>query len=118
MVEEIAKSWNISSKVNMELNLVLEELFTNIVFYAFPDRKDHLIEIVFELLSPGLLRIKLEDDGRHFDVMEAAKEVNINASIDERKIGGLGIHFVKQLMDEMNYVRRNNKNIVTLIKHL
>lgn len=117
-VDEISRLWNISSKVNMELNLVLEELFTNIVFYAFKDKKEHLIDIDFTLSSSDVLMIVITDDGRYFDLMEASEEVNIDASLEERKVGGLGIHFVRQMMDEMIYERKGGKNVVTLRKYI
>ena len=50
--------------------------------------------------------------------MEAAEEVKIDAALEERKVGGLGIHFVKQMVDEMNYERKAGKNIVTLTKKI
>ena len=117
-MEEISKEWNISSKANMELNLVLEELFTNIVFYAFPDNREHQIDITFSLFESGILEIRLMDDGRYFDLMEAAEEVKLDAALEERKVGGLGIHFVKQMMDDMVYERKGGKNIVTLTKKI
>jgi len=117
-MEEISKDWNISSKANMEINLVLEELFTNIVFYAFPDNREHQIDLTFSLFESGILQITLVDDGRYFDLMEAAEEVKIDAALEERKVGGLGIHFVKQMVDEMNYERKAGKNIVTLTKKI
>ncbi|MBN1197778.1 MAG: SpoIIE family protein phosphatase, partial [Bacteroidales bacterium] len=117
-IEELSAEWNISSKASMELNLVLEELFTNIVFYAFPDKKEHLIDIRFSLPPSGVLEIVLMDDGKYFDLIEASEEVKLDAAIEERKVGGLGIHFVKQMMDEMHYQRKGGKNIVTLKKYI
>ena len=117
-VEEISRDWNISSKASMELNLVLEELFTNIVFYAFTDKKEHLIDITFSLSSSGILEVVLVDDGKYFDLIEASEEVNLDAALEERKVGGLGIHFVKQVMDEMSYERKRGKNVVTLRKYI
>jgi len=117
-VDEISRDWNISSKINMELNLVLEELFTNIVFYAFPDKKEHMIEIRFSLSSSSILEVVIIDDGNYFDLIEASSEVKTDAALEDRKIGGLGIHFVKQMMDEMHYERKGGKNVVTLRKNI
>lgn len=117
-IDEISRDWNISSKATMELNLVLEELFTNIVFYAFPDKKEHMIDIRFSLSSSGVLETVIVDDGSYFDLIEAAEEVKLDAALEERKVGGLGIHFVKQMMDEMRYERKGGKNIVTLKKNI
>jgi len=117
-IDEISRDWNISSKASMELNLVLEELFTNIVFYAFPDKKEHVIDIKFSLSSSGILEVMIIDDGKYFDLIEASDEVKLDAALEERKVGGLGIHFVKQMMDEMSYERKGGKNVVTLRKHI
>jgi serine/threonine-protein kinase RsbW len=96
----------------------LEELFTNIVFYAFPDKKEHVIDIKFSLSSSGILEVMIIDDGKYFDLIEASDEVKLDAALEERKVGGLGIHFVKQMMDEMSYERKGGKNVVTLRKHI
>lgn len=117
-IEEISRDWNISSKASMELNLVLEEIYTNIVFYAFPDKNEHMIDIKFSLSSSGILEVVIIDDGKYFDLIEASEEVKLDAALEERKVGGLGIHFVKQMMDEMSYERRGGKNVVTLKKHI
>lgn len=117
-VEQISREWNISSKISMELNLVLEELFTNIVFYAFSDKNEHIIEIRFSLSSSGILEVVIIDDGTYFDLIEASEEVKLDAALEERKVGGLGIHFVKQMMDEMSYERKGGKNVVTLRKSI
>lgn len=117
-IDVLSSEWNISSKASMELNLVLEELFTNIVFYAFPDKKEHLIDICFSLSTSGVLEVVIVDDGKYFDLIEASEEVKLDAAIEERKVGGLGIHFVKQMMDEMHYQRKGGKNIVTLKKYI
>jgi len=117
-IDEISRDWNISSKASMELNLVLEELYTNIVFYAFPDKKEHLIDIKFSLSSSGILEVVIIDDGKYFDLIDASEEVKLDAALEERKVGGLGIHFVKQMMDEMHYERKGGKNVVKLRKYI
>lgn len=98
----------------MVLNLVLEEWFVNIVSYAFSDKAEH--EIVVRLwINNGALWIQFEDDGTPYDPTARA-EVDTDLPLEQRSIGGLGIHFIRQTMDIFHYTRRGNKNIVTLMK--
>ena len=100
----------------LSLNLVIEELFTNIVFYGFSDKLEHLIhlQIVYE---DGIVRMCLTDDGLAFNPLEN-EAPDTKLEVDERPIGGLGIHFVKNLMDEIQYERRNGKNILCMQKKI
>ena len=116
-LEQISEEWEIPPKVGMELNLILEELFTNIVFYAFDDGRDHEIVITFSKPSLNSIQVVLEDDGKEFNLLEKDTSENINHPIEERPIGGLGIHFVKQLVNEIRYERSNGKNIVFLVRN-
>jgi anti-sigma regulatory factor (Ser/Thr protein kinase) len=100
----------------MEINLVLEELFTNIVFYAFEDHEHHAITVEFNLLDPHLLELRLEDDGKPFNLLEKQMEDVFNQPLEEREIGGLGIHFVKKMMKSVVYERSGNNNVVVLTK--
>ena len=100
----------------MTLNLALEEVVSNIIKYAYQDKADHEIEIQFAR-EDNLLTVKVKDDGEEFNVLDYPKP-NINATAEERDIGGLGIHFVKQLMDNVEYEYKDNKNILVLTKNL
>ena len=115
-VEELAEAWNIPVKVVMEINLVLEELFTNIVFYAFDDKLEHHVNLEFKLISDHLLQMRLEDEGKPFNLLEKQTGDVISQPLDERQIGGLGIHFAKEMMKSIEYERSDNKNIVILTK--
>ena len=116
-LEQIADEWEIPPKVCMELNLILEELFTNVVFYAFDDGRDHEITVTFSRPRAGSVQVVLEDDGKEFNLLEKDTSENVNHPIEERPIGGLGIHFVKQLVNDIRYERLNGKNIVLLIRN-
>ncbi len=116
-LEQVAEEWEIPPKACMELNLILEELFTNVVFYAFDDGGDHEIVVTFKRIVHGIVEIILEDDGKEFNLLEKDTSDAVNQTIDERKIGGLGIHFVKQLVNEIRYERMDGKNIVHLIRN-
>ncbi len=99
-----------------EVDLVLEELFTNIVCHGFNDNKEHDIFISLSC-DDDTLMIRMEDDGKPFDVT-AAKPPDTKCAIENRHIGGLGIHFVKNFVDECKYQRKKDRNIVLLKKYI
>ncbi len=106
--------WPLPVVVN--LNLALEEWFVNIVSYAFADSAEHTIR--FRLWCDGeLLRLEIEDDGRPFDPTAHAP-ADTAAGLDERKVGGLGIHFIRRTMAGMAYRRVADRNILTLTARL
>ena len=116
-VEELIGECGLSKKLSMEINLVLEEIVSNIIFYGFEDKKEHLITIDFEK-DDDELKIVMTDEGSPFDILSTEEFADVDKSAEEREIGGLGIHFVKTLMDRMEYQRRDNKNILTLSKNI
>lgn len=115
-LEKISFEWNISMDIILNINLVLEELVTNIIFYGYDDNNEHVINID---LSYGnkTLKMKIEDDGREFNPLLAVEPEAVR-TIENSRIGGLGIHFVRKIMDKISYKRSNNKNSLTLIKNI
>ena len=105
-----------SEEILFKLNLVIEELFTNIVSYGFRDTNEHIIEIITTVENDKFKTV-LIDDGISFNPLEK-EDPDLEVSLNERKIGGLGIHLMKKLMDEYYYERVDNKNILTIIKNL
>ena len=100
----------------MNTNLSLDELFTNIVSYSYQDTGDHEIRVTLSERGESLA-IVLEDDGLAFDPFSEAPDPDLDAGVEERRIGGLGVYFVKTLIDEVAYERRDNWNRITLIQH-
>ncbi|MCX6235727.1 MAG: ATP-binding protein [Bacteroidetes bacterium] len=116
-LEILGEVWDWSAKIIFNINLVIEELITNIIFYAYRDKDKHKITIGFNL-DNNILRIRIEDDGVEFNPLLSNKPDDLNKSIEERKIGGLGIHFVRKLVDNVEYQRYEKKNVLTLIKKI
>ena len=116
-IEELSELWNIPAKTVMEINLVLEELFTNVVFYAFEDAGPHEILLEIKLLEAHTLQLRLEDDGKPFNLLEKEMRNDVGQTIEERQIGGLGIHFIKEMMKKVEYERFENTNVVILTKN-
>ena len=97
-----------------EVNICLEELFTNIVLYGFKDDLGHTIRFKINM-NGNALTLNIEDNGRPFNPL-MKNDSELPADIDDAKIGGLGLHIVKKLMDDMWYERKRGKNRLRLKK--
>ena len=115
-VQKFGSSIGLSKKFLFEINLALDELFTNIISYGYQDDQDHLIEITITPLN-NTLELCIEDDGVPFNLIDVA-DPDLPCDIESCKIGGLGIHLIKNLMDEVCYKRTEGKNKLTLKKEL
>ena len=115
-LEGFGESIRLSSKFIFETNLALDELFTNIISYGYSDKKVHQINVTISHQDNELL-FSIEDDGIPFNPTEV-EEPDLGCTIEECKIGGLGIHLAKNLMDEVCYQRCKDKNILTLRKNI
>ena len=113
-VEELGDSWSWPLPFTMNINLVLEEAVSNIIFYAFSDEGKHNIDITFTMQN-DLVTIVIGDDGVYFDPT-TRESPNLSLSAEERPVGGLGIFLILKSMDSVIYKRNDNKNILTLIK--
>ena len=99
----------------LNLNLSLDELITNTVSYGYQDTDEHKIHLTVTEQN-GSLVVVVEDDGMAFDPFTAAPVPDLEAGVEDRPIGGLGVYFVKTLMDEVAYERVENRNRITLIQ--
>lgn len=116
-LEELADEWNIPLKPIHQLNLVLEEIISNIIYYAFDDHEEH--DIILNLhLEKNTVKVTVTDTGKAFDILAAEIYGEKEKPAEERSVGGLGIHFVKELMDRVEYERKNEQNILTLYKEI
>lgn len=98
-------------------NLAFDELITNTVSYGYADVAEHAIEV--RLLWEGdRLSAEVIDDGRPFDPLTQAPEPDLDAPLEARRIGGLGVYLVKTLMDEVSYRRDGAYNHLRFAKRL
>jgi len=111
---EFGRQHRLPDKVMHDLNLALEEILTNIISYGYIDSREHEIRVSLSA-RPGEVRAEVEDDGQPFNPLEAP-EPDITKPLEERTIGGLGIHLVRKLMDALEYKRRADRNILTIRK--
>ena len=115
-VEAFCDSHGLHSKNHFEMTLVLDEIFTNIVSYGFCDEKEHQIRI--DLARKGdRIVIRVEDDGMPFDPTKA-KGLERTCTLEECRIGGLGLHLINRLMTRVKYERKEGRNILVLEKRL
>jgi len=108
--------------LNMPINLALEEAVSNVMLYAYPDKKNEQVFVEFVKMmdedgQSEQLIFTISDSGIPFDPTQQ-KEADTTLSAEERPIGGLGIFLVNQLMDSVSYRREENKNILTLVKRV
>ncbi len=116
-VDEYLEQLDCSLKSQMRLDVVVEELFINIASYAYaPGTGDATIRIEAEPES-RTVRVTFIDSGIPYDPLKKP-DPDITLSADKRKIGGLGIFMAKRIMDDMQYERRDGKNILTIRKEL
>lgn len=117
---EWVESLQLPVELNMPINLALEETVSNVMLYAYPGRQDgRVIVEYFETKDDNGKRLifTVSDSGIPFDPTKK-DDADITLSAEDRQIGGLGIHLVRQLMDEVYYQRVDDKNILTLVKKL
>jgi serine/threonine-protein kinase RsbW len=97
-----------------DLHVALDEVLTNVLSHAYDDGGTHDIRIVLAVY-PDALQAEIEDDGRPFDPL-AAPPPDRSAPLAQRKVGGLGIHFVRSLMSELVYERIDDRNRLVLTR--
>lgn len=112
---EISRVGSIPEEVSFSIQLAIDELFTNIVSYGYEDDDPHEVEIRMSVQN-NEIRVDLIDDAKQFDPLHQAAQPDLDASLEDRRIGGVGIHLVKTMMDEVSYKYEHSKNHLTLIK--
>ena len=115
-VDEVCETVGVDMSTTMSLNLALEEAVVNVMNYGYPAGQVGHIEVK-ALANEMTLTFVISDDGIPFDPT-AKSEVDTTLSVEQRPIGGLGIHLVRTIMDSINYERTRGRNILTLRKKL
>ncbi|MBQ9410101.1 MAG: SpoIIE family protein phosphatase, partial [Bacteroidales bacterium] len=115
-MEEIRSAKNLDGGLTMSLNLAIEEAVTNVMMYAYPDGEKGVVNLKAVLKDSSIVFV-LTDGGIAFDPT-TAPEADTSLGVEERAIGGLGIHLVRNIMDEVKYRREDGMNILTMIKNI
>lgn len=99
------------------LEIACEEAIVNIIHHAYPKNSKGDID-VYCFSCDNILSISFKDQGVAFNPLENAPEADLNSSAEDRKVGGLGLHFMHQIMDEVIYKREEGTNILELKKKI
>ena len=116
-IEKLGRKLRLSKKYIVETNIALEEVVTNIIAYAYKDCRDQFIKISVIPPANGALVLRVEDNGRPFNPLKV-KEPELIYDIENCDIGGLGIHLVRKLMDDVSYDYRERKNVLEMKKSI
>jgi anti-sigma regulatory factor (Ser/Thr protein kinase) len=111
-----AEAAGLSDPIRRRINMVFDELLNNIISYGYEDDGDHEI-VVRVSIDHRRLVIEILDDGRPFNPL-TRETPDTTLPLEARQVGGLGIHLVQQVMDDVVYERRIDKNLLRLVKRL
>ena len=112
-IKEFGRQEEWDARLAFRVQLVIEEMVINVMNYGHEDGS-HEIEITMDS-EPHLLTIEITDDGKPFDPLEDAPEPDLVRSIEDRRVGGLGVYLVRTMMDDMSYRREQGKNHLVLV---
>ncbi len=112
-ISQFARNQKFDSKRISEIQLAVEEALVNVFSYAY-DAQDGEVELVCRVGQDGQLTIEIIDTGIPFDPL-IKEDPDIHADLTDRKVGGLGVFFIKKVMDEVHYKRQDDQNILTLV---
>ena len=115
-IEEIGDELGLGMELRMNLNLVMEEMVSSVIFYAYPKGVEAEIELVAECDGKELSFV-LSDSGKEFDPT-LKEDLNLDINPSEREIGGMGIYIVKNIMNKVSYKRLEGKNLLTMKKEI
>ncbi len=97
--------------------LAIDELVSNIIQHGLPPGSRETISLRVALAA-GALTLEISDPGRPFDPLREVPAPDLDSPLEQRRIGGLGVHLVRSLMDKVSYRRRAGRNVLTLSKSL
>ena len=115
-LEAFCEPLNPTPKAAMALQLALEETVTNVINHGYQDGQPHTFTVALSAADSRITAV-ITDDAPAYDPL-ARPEVDTSLPLEERPIGGLGVHLVKKLMDRAHYERRDGHNILTLERDL
>lgn len=116
-MDTIADDFGLAPDVAFQLNLALDEALANSVSYAYPEGVTGDIHLTASLDGTRAI-FQITEKGVAFDPTAQGNDVDTTLSAEERPIGGLGIFLIKQMMDEVSYERKDDTNVLTMIKNI
>lgn len=114
IVTEFGARHQFPAKCIFHVNLALEEILTNLIAYGYDDSEEHCILVSLSVENEELT-VGVEDDGCAFNPLDVP-EPELEKPLEQRPAGGLGLHLVRNLMNECEYVRQEGKNRLVMRK--
>jgi serine/threonine-protein kinase RsbW len=114
LIRQFGELHDLPSRALYSVNLALDEVVSNIVLYGYEDSNDDPIVVKMEVRGAELMA-SVEDSGREFDPLSLPAP-DLHAPLEDRQVGGLGIHLMRSLMDAVEYRRHDSKNLLTMRK--
>ena len=114
-VDEYLESLDCSMKVQMQIDVAVEEIYVNVASYAYAPKTGSVTITLETEDAPRSVTITFTDSGVPYDPL-AKEDPDVTLSAEERKIGGLGIYMVKKSMTDVAYRREDGQNILTIVK--
>jgi serine/threonine-protein kinase RsbW len=114
LLDRLGAKRHLASETVADMQVALDEVLNNITKYAYPDKAEHKIHICLQVLD-DVLEAVVEDGGAPFDPL-AVPAPDVSTPLHERRLGGVGIHFVRNLLDEVIYERIGERNRLVLRK--
>jgi len=115
-LNEAIREIGLSDELQFNFDLCANEAVTNIISYAYPEIGMHKISLQMNSAG-GLVWLEIEDDGIPFNPLKKPQHKQ-PASLEEARIGGLGVDLIRNFMEECTYTRRNGKNVLKMIAHI
>jgi anti-sigma regulatory factor (Ser/Thr protein kinase) len=115
-LEAFCERNGVSTDTVMALNLALEEAVTNVIDYGYDDGGEHEFQVELAV-ADGSVTATISDDAREYNPL-LREDPDVNAPLEERRIGGLGVLLVKKLMDTVTYARTDGRNVLTMRKRV
>ena len=112
VVTDFVTQHALPAELAFRVNLVLDEIITNVISHGYDDRLEHEISVRLSWQDPRI-ELEIEDDGRSFNPLEAP-EPDLERPLLEKPVGGWGIHLVRKMMDHLDYRREGTKNCLVL----
>jgi len=115
-VDEFAERQSLSPRLVFELQLALEEALVNTISHGYADSEEHEI-IVRMSVEQDNVSVTIEDDARPFNPLQVP-EPDFEQTIEQKRVGGLGIHLIRNLFQQLQYSREHGKNILVMKKQI
>ena len=113
-IDAFCEARELSPQIAYAVNLSVDEVLTNTISYGYDDDAEHRIDLTLRVAGETLV-VVIVDDGRAFD-SSSAQDPDVEATLEERALGGLGLFLVQQMMDDIAYRRSDDRNVITLTK--